>query len=63
MRWYPVPNYTFRETNQLPPEKRPAQVVDAYGQMIAECGSLEEAEHIAWLHNQWLKPRKLERVS
>jgi len=51
-RWYPVPNYTFPESNHLPPEQRPAHVVDVYGGMIVECDSLEIAEHIASLHNE-----------
>jgi len=57
-RWYPVPNYTFPKSNHLPPEQRPAHVVDVYGGMIVECDSLEIAEHIASLHNQSLQAKE-----
>jgi len=52
MKWYAVPGYTFQEDNTLPASKRPAQVVDAYGQMVAEVSFLDDAEEIARLHNE-----------
>ena len=64
MRWYPVPNYNPTKDKTVSPAKRPAQLLNAHGELVAECEKLEDAEHIADLHNNDLAamPRNTYRV-
>ena len=60
MRWYAVPYYAPSQQS-VPPEKRPAQVLNADGELIADCEALEDAEHIVDLHNDRLAETRLPR--
>jgi len=60
MRWYAVPYYAPSQQS-VPPAKRPAQVLNADGELIADCEALEDAEHIVDLHNDRLAEMRLPR--
>jgi len=55
MRWYAVPDYNPKADKFSPPENRQAQIVNVYGELVAECETLRDAEHIAELHNARIK--------
>ena len=56
MRWYASPIPTEPDSNDLAPADRPAMLVDAYGQYVADFQRLADAEEVADLHNSIQEP-------